>query len=589
MYVALIRRYTPPYGTHGARFRLRTNTQQPKFSQRSANGTQAMNSLSRREFLRSTGCALPAVAVLAGATPEQSRRPPNIVLILADDMGFSDLGCYGSEIATPNLDALAHGGIRFTRFSNFARCCPSRAALMTGLYPHQAGVGHMWYVPSRPMPTYQGYLNRRCMTIGEALRAGGYRTLMVGKWHLAGDHRRDHPERWPSARGFDRFYGFLGGTANYFRPNLTPNGILRQFLADDRHIDPGSTDYYTTNAFSDQAVKFIQEYGREDKPFFLYAAYNAPHFPLHALPQDIEKYRGKYLAGWDELRMRRHHRLLELGLFDRQLKLSPRDEQAPQWSAVKNKEHWDLKMAVYAAQVDCLDQGVGRILAALKETGNEDNTLVMFLSDNGGTAEHQDRSTGIPPGAMESFLAYDLPWANASNTPFRRYKHWVHEGGIATPFIARWPAVIKETDGISRFPGHVIDIMSTCLDAAGIKYPKRYEGHDLLPTEGESLVPVFKGTVQPRQKAVFWEHEGNRAVSQGKWKLVSYVSKQQGDKWELYDIEADRTELTDVADHQPHVVTELRSLYEHWAKRCGVLTRTELETIVNPERLAPRL
>jgi arylsulfatase len=510
---------------------------------------------------------------------------------MADDMGFSDLGCYGSEISTPNLDGLARRGIRFTQMTNSARCCPTRAALMTGLYPHQTGVGHMWYVPKKPVPAYQGYLNRRCVTIAEALAMGGYRTLMVGKWHLAGDFSADHRDRWPTARGFDRFYGFLGGTANYFRPNLYPNGQnVNQFLLDDQHIDPNSEGYYTTNAFSDYAVRFLDEYGRQDRPFFLYTAFNAPHFPLHALPDDIARYRGKYLKGWDEFREQRYRRMRELELFDSRLKLPSRDNRAPSWSDIKNKEDWDLRMAVYAAQIDRMDQGIGRILAKIREVGQEENTLVLFLSDNGGTAEHVDSGKpGVLTGTAESYLSYELPWASVSNTPFRLYKHWVHEGGIATPLIACWPSVIKKSNSITSQPGHVIDIMATCLDAGGLSYPKRYKGNEIVPLEGRSLVPVFEGRVRTPHNALFWEHEGNRAVRRGKWKLVSYVSKNQPDKWELYDLEADRTEMNDLAGQNPRISAELRALYERWAQRCGVLTRSELEEIVNPQSLAERL
>ncbi|MBM3739953.1 MAG: arylsulfatase [Acidobacteria bacterium] len=547
--------------------------------------------MERRQLLR--GALGTAVSASVGGPLRAQPRRPNIVLILADDMGFSDLGCYGSEISTPNLDGLARRGIRFTQFTNFARCCPTRAALMTGLYPHQAGLGHMWYALDKPVEAYQGYLNRRCVTIAEALRPGGYRTLMAGKWHLAGDHgKQRRQDRLPRSRGFDHYYGHLGGTANYFRPNLTPNGVVPQFLDDDEPIDPGSREgesYYTTDAFTSRAVKWIGEYGREERPFFLYAAYNAPHFPLHALPEDIAKHRGRYRQGWEEIRLARYRRMLDLGLFDRRVKLPPRDPRSPAWSDVKDKDAMDLRMAVYAAQIDRLDRGVGEILRKIREIGQEENTLVMFLSDNGGTAEHQDRTPHIQPGQPGSFHAYGLPWANVSNTPFGRYKHWVHEGGIATPMIASWPGVIRKTNTITHQPGHVIDIMATCLAAAGVPYPKEYGGSPIQPLEGRSLLPVFEGRSGLPERAVFWEHEGNRAVRRGKWKLVSYVSKAPEDRWELYDLEADRTELNDLAGRNPRVAAELRSLYEHWAKRCGVLGRTGLEAIVGSGRLVERL
>ncbi|MFW6162941.1 MAG: arylsulfatase, partial [Planctomycetota bacterium] len=354
----------------------------------------------------------------------EPRPRPNIIVILVDDMGYSDLGCYGSEIETPALDAMAERGVKFSQFYITPRCCPSRAALLTGLHPHQAGIGHM--VRDWGQPGYRGFLNDRCVTIAEALRGAGYRTLMSGKWHVG--EERPH---WPCDRGFDRYVGLISGASNYWRLD---GG--RQMAIDDQPFHPDPDGFYMTDFISDQAVELLDQHGRDEQPFFLYTAYTAPHWPLHAWPEDIEKYRGRYRQGWDALRDERLARQIELGLIEKRWPLSPRDEQAPPWDEVDDPEARDLKMAVYAAQVHCMDRGVGRILAKLRELGVEDDTLVMFMADNGGCAEEVDRGEpGVPPGPADSFLSYGLPWANASNTPFRLYKHWVHEGGIATPFI----------------------------------------------------------------------------------------------------------------------------------------------------------
>jgi arylsulfatase A-like enzyme len=502
--------------------------------------------------------ALAAVPLAAGQ-PAKSKQP-NIVVIMADDMGISDLGCYGSEIRTPNLDRLAASGLRFTQFYNTARCCPTRASLLTGLYPHQAGVGHM--VGNHGAPAYQGYLNDRCVTIAEVLRDAGYHTLMSGKWHVG--ENRPH---WPVDRGFERSFALVSGGTNYFR--LDPG---RKMAIDDKPYAPPADNFYITDAFTDNAVSFIDEYGRKKEPFFLYLTYTAPHWPLHARPEDIARYRGKYLNGWDALREKRHKRMIELGIVDPKWPITPRDRSAPAWSEVADKEAQDLRMAVYAAQIDRMDQGIGRVMEKLKQRGLEENTLVLFLADNGGCAEVIDRGTpGVPPGGEDSFLSYGLPWANASNTPFRLYKHWAHEGGISTPLIVRWPAAIRKGGGLTHQPGHLIDLMPTCLDAAGVPYPKTYQGREVLPVEGRSLLPVFRGDEPKEPRVIYWEHEGNRAVRQGKWKLVSRHAGASPGEWELYDLEADRTEMTNLAGRQPEKVRELASLYDTWARRCGVL------------------
>jgi len=493
---------------------------------------------------------LPLALFLVASAPQAGPSRPNIVVIMADDMGFSDLGCYGSEIETPHLDRLAAGGLRFTQFYNTARCCPTRASLLTGLYPHQAGVGHM--VNDRGRPGYRGFLNDRCVTIAEALRPAGYRTLMSGKWHVG--EKRPH---WPRDRGFDRYFGLISGGSNFFR--LDPG---RQMALDDEPWTPPALGFYMTDAFTDRALEFVDEAAKLGTPWFLYLAYTAPHWPLHAPPEDIAKYRGKYRDGWDALRERRHRKMVEMGIVDAKWRLTPRDPKAPAWDSVQDKDERDLRMAVYAAQIDRMDRNIGRLLSRLKETGAEENTLVLFLADNGGCAEEIHRGKkGAEIGTADSFESYGLPWANASNTPFRLYKHWVHEGGIATPLIARWPAAIKAAGTITHEPGHLIDLMATCLEVSGASYPK-----DKIPVEGKSLVPVFRTGKREGHEALFWEHEGNRAVRVGKWKLVS---RHKG-PWELFDLEADRTESEDLAAKEPARVKELAARYDAWAARCTV-------------------
>ena len=413
-------------------------------------------------------------AVKASDAPHR----PNILLILADDLGFSDLGCYGSEIATPNLDRLAADGLRFTQFYNCARCCPTRAALLTGLYPHQAGVGHMCEDWRRPCYTIG--LNDRCATIAELLHETGYRCYHVGKWHVGGiDAPRASakqpntplPKNFPLDRGFDRFYG-TGGGGNYFQPQL--------LYLERQPVRPGP-DYYITDALSDYAVGFLEDHfqSHREAPFFLHLCYTAPHFPLHAKPADIAKYRGRYREGWDVLRERRFARQRELCVIDPQWKLSPRDPIAAAWSNVHDaqKDEWDLRMAVYAAMIDCMDQGIGRVLKAAKRA--ERDTLVLFLSDNGASAEFMDtwpnpargHKPGSATGTRESHRCLEVGWANAANTPFREHKMWVHEGGISTPLIAYWPGHISAPGRLTHEVGHVIDLMPTCLALAEAVYP----------------------------------------------------------------------------------------------------------------------
>ncbi|MDE0632980.1 MAG: arylsulfatase [Caldilineaceae bacterium] len=535
---------------------------------------------------------------------EDSPTPrPNFVLILVDDMGFSDIGCYGSEIRTPNLDKLAHGGMRFSQMYNYARCCPTRACMLTGAYPHQAGIGHM--MENTGSPSYQGYLRDDVVTIAEALKSGGYRTYMSGKWHVGGAYDPTRPESWrpgedghptPRQRGFDRYYGTLDGAGSFFAPySLMEDDSFVNHGAESGSQGKGQIDqtgaagaYYYTDAISDQAVKMIEESLLTEDPFFLYVSYTAPHWPLHALPQDIAKYEGTYRnGGWDALRTARHEELKGMGLLDSRWQISPRDESAPPWEDSRNQDWEDMRMAVYAAQIDRMDQGVGRILAALEASRLDENTLILFLSDNGGCAEFLSENgwvdrysdwtpDGRPmrvgndpnllPGGPHTFMSYDLPWANASNAPFRLYKHWVHEGGISTPLVAHWPSTIQP-DQIVHEACHVIDVLPTLLDAAGIAQPDEYNGQPVLPMEGESFLPLLRGAKWSRQGHIFWEHEGNRAVRLGRWKLVS----KHGGRWELYDMLEDRTELNDLSEKNRPKVEEFAGLYHAWAERVGVL------------------
>jgi len=473
-------------------------------------------------------------------------------------MGFSDLGCYGSEIQTPNIDKLAAGGVRFTHFYNGARCCPTRASLLTGLYAHQAGVGHM--VNNLGIPPYQGYLNDKCVTIAEVMRSSGYRTLMSGKWHVG--EERPH---WPTDRGFDHYFGLISGASSYWELDEG-----RKMAIDDKPFTPPK-DYYATDAFTDHAISMLDQYTQRSQPFFLYLPFTSPHWPLHAYEKDIQKYEGKYMIGWDELRRRRHARMIEMGIVDKRWPLTPRDETAPAWETVKDKKERDRRMATYAAQIDRMDQNVGRLTAHLKQIGADQNTLVLFLADNGGCAEVVDRGTpGVHAGPRDSYLSYGLPWANASNTPFRLYKHWLHEGGISTPLIANWPGVIKKGGGLTHQTGHLVDLMATCVDVGKAQYPSTFQGRKITPAEGKSLRPVFEGK-SLGDRRLFWEHEGNRAMRDGKWKLVSQRPK----NWELYDLDADRTEMNDLSSKMPDRMTSMVKDYESWATRCGVLSPDE--------------
>lgn len=558
----------------------------------------------------------PFVALLAAVlsfsigTQAQVAAPrPNIILIMSDDMGFSDLGCYGSEISTPNLDGLAKGGVHFTQFYNTGRCCPTRASLLTGLYPHQAGIGHMVDSKNKPGPGYAGDLNQNCLTIAQALKPAGYRTYMTGKWHVTpNEATKPNPSKhnWPLQRGFDRFYGTIHGAGSFYDPNsLTRDNQLISPFA-DKEYQP--KEYFYTDAINDHATRFIADHAKQHKgePFFMYMAHTAAHWPMHAKESDIAKYKGKYDAGFEPIRAARWEKLKQLGLIDKQWALAP---QSDEWSDVKDKA-FDIRcMEVYAAMVDCMDQGIGRVVAELKQQGIYDNTLIFFLQDNGGCAELMGRGPkapapradkpslppmaatdlqpdmipkqtrdgypirqgyGVMPGGADTYIGYGRGWANVSNTPFREYKHWQHEGGISTPLIAHWPNGItgKQANQLITSPAHLIDIMATCVELAGAKYPAELNGQRITPMEGISLTPTFTGKPLARTQPIFFEHEGNRAVRDGQWKLVA---KGPAGDWELYDMTADRTETKNLIEQEPARAKQMIAQWETWAKRALVL------------------
>jgi len=496
-------------------------------------------------------CLVSGVASARCAERAASDPRPNIVLIMCDDMGYSDIGCYGGEIHTPQIDRLAEQGLRFTQFYNCAKCTTTRASVVTGLHPRR-GKG--------------GLLRQDMVTLGEVLRAAGYQTALSGKWHL-GRGETTHPFH----RGFDQYYGLLDGCCNFFNP-VQPDppykgGRVRTFGHNDELIKEFPDDYYTTDAFSDHAAATIRRFARSDKPFFVHVCYTAPHYPLHAKPEDIAKYRGKYLAGWDVLRQQRHRRQIEMGLIDPKWELPGRDSGTGSWEEEQNKEYEDLRMATYAAMIDAMDQGIGRILDALDEVGAAENTLVMFLSDNGGCAENPGGTVVTRlPGPKEYYVAVGRPWAYAQNTPFRRYKAWVHEGGIATPLIVRWPKVV-EPGTITHQVGHIIDFMPTCADVARTEYPTEYNGQKIIPVEGKSLLPIFQGKTRAGHETICWEWAGNRAVRQGQWKLVWDKELRA---WALYDLEADRTETKDLSAEHGDRVEAMIETWNTWAERTGL-------------------
>jgi len=551
------------------------------------------------------------ISLFVSCSSNQKTTPvkkPNIIVILADDIGYSDIGSFGSEIKTPNLDRLAAEGMRFTHFYNTARCSPSRASLLTGLYPHQAAMGHL---ATRPLWDEAGYLddlNRNTATIAELLKGAGYSTYMTGKWHLYGMNASNLPDpetadtsNWPLQRGFERFFGNLSGSCSYWDPFT--------LISNNDFIAPGAGFYYT-DAISDTAVKYIREHP-DGKPFFFYVAYYSAHWPLHAPEEEIAKYSGTYDIGWDSLRVQRFNRQKERGVITGNHKLTDRPESISAWEDEPMKEWQARRMETYAAMIDIMDQGIGRIVAALEEKGELDNTIILYMQDNGGCAEpvltnrmeaplteeqkvlkpfpydqvltvRKPEYTrdgrfirsgrGVMAGDADTWVAYGEDWANVSNTPFRQYKSWVHEGGITTPLIVHWPEGLRQNGTINTQVGHLIDIMPTCLELAGVKYPDEFNGSETTPPEGLSLLPAFTGRKLERE-FLFWEHEGNRAIRMGNWKLVAKVGTQMKftpedeNAWELYELESDPSETVDLAEKYPGRVKEMAAKWEQEAIR----------------------
>ena len=531
---------------------------------------------------------------------------PHIVVIMADDMGYTDVGCYGSEIETPVIDRLAMNGLRFTQFYNTSRCCPTRAALLTGLYSHQAGIGLM--TSDRGWEAYRGNLNDRCVTIAEALQPAGYRTYMSGKWHVT-RHIAPNGDKsnWPRQRGFDHFYGTIIGAGSFFDPAT----LCREntFITPENDPQYAPEIFYYTDAISDNAAMFVQEHfqSHERDPMFLYVAYTSAHWPMHAPEQEILKYKGAYDAGYEAIRQTRYQKAIELGVIDPNWPLSP---PSVRWESETNRA-WNLRcMEVYAAMVDRMDQGIGRILSEIESAGQLDNTMIIYLQDNGGCAEafgRRDNSaqredfdfapfgpddlqtkiwppmqtrdgrwvrTGpnTNPGSEDTFVAYGTGWANVSNTPFRGYKHDPYEGGISTPLVVHWPRGISQDMVGSTIdtPSHLIDLLPTCLDAAGATYPAERKGMRILPPEGVSLIPTFKSAEVQRENPLCFEHHGNLALRDGRWKIVSMYQKDRPTRWELYDMQNDRTELKDLADVYPERLHQMVQQWHDWADRVGV-------------------
>lgn len=512
-------------------------------------------------------CALPATAQTpaqpAAPAAAQHAKRPNVIVILVDDMGFSDIGPYGSEIPTPNLDALAANGLRFTQFYNTARCSPSRASLLTGLYPHEAGMGGLDSIVRPGLGGFQGRIADRAVTIAEVLKPAGYFTGMAGKWHVGAQHGTP-----PKEVGFDRSMFQKGGT--YFpdqpgkgRTFVTIDG--RQARLDSPEVGKG--EWYASDMLVDWTVRFVDEAKAEGKPFFLYLPFTAVHFPVMAPAEEIAKFKGKYMAGWEKLRHDRFERQKQTGLIAADATLPDVLPEAYDWDKVPaaDKERFDTIMAVYAAAVSRMDQAVGTLVADLKARGEFENTLILFMSDNGGNAESgPDGRTGAAPwGGKNSNVFVGLNWATLQNTPFRYFKHYAEEGGIATPLIASWPAGIdaKVRGTMVREPGHLVDVMPTLVELAGAKYPARFDGHDIRPMSGRSFAGAFESEPLTRSVPIFWEHEGNKAVRDGKWKLVA----QFGAPWQLYDMSIDRTETRDLAAAHPGIAARMAKQWDDWA------------------------
>ncbi len=540
-----------------------------------------------------------AAALLVGSLPAASATRPNVIIVLLDDLGYSDLGCYGGEIDTPNIDALAEGGVRFESFYNSSRCCPSRASLMTGLYPPQTGIAS--FTTREPHatrgPAYLGRLNDRCVTLGEVLGNAGYSCYYVGKWHL-------HDKTGPTKRGFEEFYGYA---FDHSHDQWDGAYYQRMPAGRNKEIDPPPGAFYATDVFSEYALEFIRQGQQRDRPWFVFLGHSSPHFPVQAPAESADKYFGTYMRGWDVLREERYARMRRIGLVagsgwnltQRSLVPVDRDDIAngfsgqpnPAWDSINEPRRKDLarRMALFAAMVEHVDRGLGRIVGHLKDTGDFDNTLIMLLSDNGACYEwgpygfDQRSRQGVTVlhigedlrkmGGPGTYHSYGSGWANLGNTPFRLYKHFTHEGGSATPFIAHWPEGIRNAGSWVRERGHIVDVMPTLRAVAGAEYPTDFAGRSVQPEEGLSLLSAFDGGRLP-SRTLYFEHQAARAVIQGDWKAVRGKRMPKDIQWELYNLRDDRTETTDVAARHPDVVQRLAAEWDDYASRTGIVPET---------------
>lgn len=530
--------------------------------------------MKKYSHIRSIGIAAIAAALFANtSTFAQKKQQPNIVLVLVDDLGFSDTGPYGgSDVETLNINRLASEGIKFKEFYNNAICAPTRASLLTGQYQHKAGVGY--FNVNLGLPAYQGFLNKESLTLAEVLKNGGYSTILSGKWHVG-----DDPDKWPAQRGFDKSFGFIGGASNFFEINDKDKADVQLYKnSQPYYLEKGK---YLTDEVTNQALGFLDEQNKEKKPFFLYLAYNAPHWPLQALPEDIAKYKGKYNIGWDSLRTIRHKNAIEKGVINEGQQLALHDNDVPLWNKLTydEQQYWQTRQEVFAAMIDRVDQGVGKLLAKLKELKKDENTVIIFISDNGaqggnGVRLYTSRNTG-PVGTAGSYEVQNSNWSQTGNSPLRAYKGVQYEGGISSPFIAWYPKKIK-ANSIAKGTGHIIDIAPTFYELADVKYPANFQGITTNQLAGKSLVSVLTGQANEidRKEPLFWERAGNKAVRDGKWKLVSLFAN--SGKYELYDLEKDRAENVDLAAKYPEVVEQLKAKYDIWAEKNDVVDYNKL-------------
>ncbi|WP_428430064.1 arylsulfatase [Pedobacter sp.] len=534
--------------------------------------------------VKAVGMAFTIIMLLGTNAWAQKKAKPNIVLVLVDDLGFSDIGPYGAaDIATPNLDRLAAEGIRFKEFYNNSICAPTRASLLTGQYQHKAGVG--FFNNNLGLPAYQGFLNKESLTLAEVLKTAGYTTLMSGKWHVGDDENQ-----WPNQRGFDHFFGFIGGASNYYE--IGNQGKPTVPLVKDNkpfYLEPGK---YLTEEITNNALGFLDDQQKTNKPFFLYLAYNAPHWPLQALPADLAKYKGKYKKGWDSLRIERYQNAIKKGVIDAGQKIAVQDAQVKPWNKLTydEQQYWQTRQEVYASMIDHVDQGIGRLLAKLKALKQDDNTIIIFISDNGaqggnGTRLYTSRNTGLV-GTAGSYETQNSNWSQTGNSPHRDYKGAPYEGGISAPFIAWYPQKIKASS-ISQGTAHLIDLAPTFYELAGAKYPSVLNGVSSNALPGKSLLPVLTGKAGrvERGEPLFWERGGNKAVRDGDWKLVSSAAK--GEKYELFNIAEDRAENLDVAAQHPDIVARLKAAYAQWAEKNGVVDYNKLKSVPVRQQGAP--